>query len=157
MSHMALMSSLYTRHLNRVLTSPQLGFVILVLTLSVSVLISARSWSASWCQEGVLEILGTRNTPTLSPTAQPSLRVLLSTGKLSLKCCSWLGEPELSWQSTGGSHNENKALTLYLRAQRQGQVWFLSWRSNSSHSVWRSLNTIFAVLPKSQELSKVNR
>ena len=152
MIYMASMSSLYPRRLNRILDAPQFGLITLVLTLSISLLISARSWSASWCQEGVLEILGSRSTSSPTLKKRPSLRVLLSTGKISLKSCSFWGEPELSWR-----RSPNSTPLFYLKAQRQPQGWRLSWRPHSSHLPWRSFNTLFDRASKLKEHMEFGR
>jgi hypothetical protein len=127
----------------------RLGVIILVGALATSLLTSARYWSATWCQEGVLEILGTRGSVHLraSPT---SLRVSLSAGELSLTRCSWLGDPELSWQSRRRSVLDDQRVgtqhTVYMRAQRQGDVWSTSWRASVPHAPWRPLKTLFSAL-----------
>ena len=127
----------------------RLGVIILVVALATSLLTSAKYWSAMWCQEGVLEILGTRGRihSRASPT---SLRVSLSAGKLSLTRCSWLGDPELSWQHTLHSVLDDQQARpqhpVYMRAQRQGDMWSTSWRTSVPHAPWRPLNTLFLAL-----------
>ena len=125
----------------------RLGVILLVGALATSLLTSAKYWSATWCQEGVLEILGTRGR--IHSRALPtSLRVSLSTGELSLTRCSWLGDPELSWQSGQRSVLDDQRVgpqhTVQMRAQRQGDVWRTSWRANVPHAPWRPLKTIFS-------------
>lgn len=129
---------------------PLLSVLILSVVLGGSSWTSLNYWSAIRCQEGVLEILGTRGK-IRDQGSILSLRVALSAGELTLKGCSWRGVAELSWRSAGDDLSPpNQHHVLHMRARYQGARWETSWRREGDHQRWRPLLTLFSSLDSSR-------
>ena len=132
------------------LRRPLHSVLILSVVLGGSSWTSLRYWSAARCQEGVLEILGTRGKVRAQGPVL-SLRIALSAGRLTLRKCSWRGVPELSWRSVIDDLNtSNQHRVLLIRAEYHGARWTTSWRKEAETQRWRPLPMLFSSLGSSR-------